>query len=81
MYAMLEAIQEQNRLLTEQNAMLAQMANEQEAVLDPTQDTFSNCDMMTDHDLQLILNSPNIYKAIDRWNKRCDERAKRRLKR
>lgn len=79
MSAMVEAIQEQNRLLTVQNALLARMA--ETPAVDPTNDDFSNCDMMTEHDLQLILNSPNIYTAIDRWNKRCDERAKRRLKR
>jgi hypothetical protein len=80
MNATLEAIRESNRLLVEQNVLLMRLA-EAPPLSAANQDEFSDCDMMTDHDLQMIMNSPNIYTAIDRWNKRCDERAKRRLKR
>lgn len=77
MNATLAAIQESNRLLTVQNALLTQMAGQEMPIIEPAHRAGH---MMTEYDLQLILLSDDIIGAIDQWNRLCDERKKRRLK-
>ncbi len=77
MNATLEAIQESNRLLTDQNALLSRIAEQELPSTDPAHHAGH---LMNDYDLQLILMSDNILGAIDQWNRLCDERKKRRLK-
>lgn len=75
MNATLDAIREQNRLIAEQNALLMQIAAGQEQRAEREHTTGR---MMTDHDLQLILQSDNVLVAIDRWNDSCTKRRVRR---
>lgn len=73
-HAMLDLLREQNRLLAEQNCLLQKTKN----VDTSSKNNLDRGGLMTEYDLQLILNSPDISEAITRWNKSCDERAKRK---
>lgn len=77
MNATLAAIQESNRLLAEQNVLLMRIAEQE---LPPADPAHRAGHMMNESDLQLILMSDDIMAAIDRWNRSCDERKKRRLR-
>jgi len=78
MSSVLAAIREQNRLLTEQNALLSRLAEQKPTVVEPPElPEGHRPGMMTGRDLTLILTSDNIMEAIDRWNACCD-RAKGR---
>lgn len=76
MKATLSAIQESNRLLAEQNALLMRIAENGTPQGELEAESHG---LMTDRDLSLILMSDDICGAIDGWNRRCTERAKRRL--
>lgn len=65
-------IQEQNRLLAEQNALLSRIADASNMAVAERYDA-----MMTDQDCLLICMSDNIMQAIDNWNLRCKQRRKR----
>lgn len=73
----LVAIRESNRLLSDQNALLMRIAEQDLPQVEPPQRAGH---MMNEHDLQLILMSDDIIGAIDQWNRLCDERKKRRLR-
>lgn len=62
MSAIVEAIREQNQLISEQNELLRQIT--MQAEVEESQEGRT----MTERDLQLILMSDNILAAIDRWN-------------
>lgn len=70
------AILESNRLLAEQNALLLRIA---ENGTPQGELQAESQGLMTDRDLSLILISDDIFGAIDNWNRRCTERAKRRV--
>ena len=79
MNAALEAIREQNRLISEQNALLRKLAMQSE--IRAQEEMQSSGRMMTERDLQLILNSDDILAAADRWNESCGHgRGKRRAR-
>jgi hypothetical protein len=77
MPTLLEAMQEQNRLLVEQNRLLQNVA-----LIETSNATGVEArgGMMTDYDLQLILMSDNPLKAIDRWNESRGHGRGRRVK-
>lgn len=77
MNATLAAIQESNRLLTDQNALLMRIAAQE---LPPAEPAHRAGRLMNEYDLQVILLSDNILGAIDSWNRASDERRKRRLR-
>lgn len=66
-------IQEQNRLLAEQNALLLRIANANSLAEQESGDG-----VMTDQDCLLICMADNILQAIDNWNLRCKQRRRRR---
>lgn len=62
--AMLEAIQEQNRLLAEQNRFLRETA-----IIETSSINIKDRGgMMKEYDCQLICQSDDVLAAIDRWN-------------
>lgn len=74
MQAYVDALKEQNRLLAEQNRLLRQAPT----VEIGSKNSEERDGLMTERDLQLILMSDDVLAAIDRWNKSCTERAKRK---
>lgn len=75
MPTLLEAIQEQNLLLAEQNRLLRQAAN----VETGSKNSEERGGLMTERDLQLILMSDDVIGAIDKWNRLCKDRANRKV--
>jgi hypothetical protein len=61
---MLEAIQDQNRLLSEQNRLLREAA----IIETSSKNINDRRGMMTEYDCQLICMSDDILAAIARWN-------------